>query len=54
MELIAVNAVDPEQVPETVWREICRSAMDEIMKRRQDPEYQEKFRRWKEKRSGAA
>lgn len=54
MQLIGVNEADLRQVPETARHEICRSALEGVMKARNDPEYQEKFRKWKEKRSGAA
>ena len=53
MELIAVNRVDLERVPAAAQTEICRSALEGVMKRRKDPEWQERFRKWKEERGRA-
>jgi hypothetical protein len=53
MELIAVNRVDLERVPAAAQTEICRSALEGVMKCRKDPEWQERFRKWKEERGRA-
>lgn len=50
MELIITNEVDLALVPEQVQTDICRSAIRGLMERRKDPEYQERYRRWKEAR----
>lgn len=50
MILIAANEVDLERVPASVQSDICRSAVEQVMRCRKDPEWQERFRQWKEER----
>lgn len=54
MEIIIANEPDLQLVPERVQQDLCRSILDDIMQARKSPEYWEAFRRWQEKRGGAA
>lgn len=54
MEAAALNTVDLNKVPATVQKDLCAGVIEAVQRRRDDPDYQERFERWKAERKMTA
>ena len=54
VEAAALNSVDLHKIPEAVQKDLCIGAIEMAQRHRDDPDYQERFERWKAERKMTA
>lgn len=54
VEAAALNQVDLNKIPEAVQKDLCIGAIEMAQRHRDDPDYQERFERWKAERKMTA
>ena len=54
MEAAALNSVDLHKIPESVQKDLCIGAIEAVQRHRDEPDYRERFERWKAERKMTA